>query len=141
MRKNRLFAVLLAAVWVLAACAGNDLVIDTGETAAPVSVGTVAVRETEPPAETETATETETQTAEAVQETTAVPPESESETAETTAQTGYILNVNSKKIHLPTCGSVKTMKETNKKETNETLEELYAQGYTDCGNCKPSKAK
>ena len=49
----------------------------------------------------------------------------------------YVLNTNTKKFHYPYCGSVTSMKESNKKETNETREELIAQGYKACGNCKP----
>ena len=49
----------------------------------------------------------------------------------------YVLNTNTKKFHYPYCGSVSTMKESNKKETNETREELISQGYKPCGNCNP----
>lgn len=49
----------------------------------------------------------------------------------------YILNVNTKKIHYPTCRSVKQMKEENKQESNLSREELIGQGYSPCGNCNP----
>lgn len=49
----------------------------------------------------------------------------------------FILNTRSKKVHKPDCSSVKQMSEKNKKETNESEEELKAQGYTACGNCRP----
>ena len=49
----------------------------------------------------------------------------------------YVLNTNTKKFHYPYCGSVTSMKESNKKETNETRDELISQGYKPCGNCNP----
>ena len=56
-----------------------------------------------------------------------------------TATTGgdYVLNTNSKKIHYPSCSSVKDMKDTNKKETNESRDALIAQGYEPCKRCNP----
>lgn len=56
---------------------------------------------------------------------------------ETDPDVTYVLNTNTLKFHYPYCGSVTSMKESNKKETNETREELIAQGYKACGNCKP----
>lgn len=49
----------------------------------------------------------------------------------------FILNSSSKKIHLPSCGSVKDMSEANRAESYEDIEELIAEGYSPCGNCKP----
>ncbi len=51
----------------------------------------------------------------------------------------YVLNINpsSLRFHYPSCGSVKGMKESNKKFVFATREELIAQGYTPCGNCDP----
>lgn len=49
----------------------------------------------------------------------------------------YILNTSSKKFHLPTCGSVKQMKDSNKQTYHGTREALIAQGYDPCGNCRP----
>lgn len=49
----------------------------------------------------------------------------------------FILNINSKKFHLSTCSGIKDMKESNKKETDKTREELIEDGYTPCGTCKP----
>lgn len=49
----------------------------------------------------------------------------------------YILNINSKKIHRPDCDSVSQMNPKNKKETNQSKEELIAQGYTSCQSCNP----
>lgn len=47
----------------------------------------------------------------------------------------YVLNINTKKIHLPSCDSVEKMAEKNKKETKESLSELKKQGYTPCKKC------
>lgn len=51
----------------------------------------------------------------------------------------YILNTNSKKIHEVNCSAIKDTKPQNKKETNKTIEELEAEGYTTCGICKPTE--
>jgi DNA-entry nuclease len=50
----------------------------------------------------------------------------------------YVLNTNSKKIHKPTCGNVKTISEKNRKETDKSIEELLEEGYTKGGCCNPS---
>lgn len=49
----------------------------------------------------------------------------------------YVLNTNSKKIHIPSCGSVSTISENNRKETAESREELINKGYIPCKNCNP----
>ena len=49
----------------------------------------------------------------------------------------YILNTNTKKFHRPSCSSIASMKEENRQEFAGTREELKAQGYEPCGNCKP----
>jgi DNA-entry nuclease len=51
--------------------------------------------------------------------------------------TVYILNTNSKKVHLPDCRHVESMSEKNKQESNKSEEELTKEGYTPCGTCKP----
>ena len=53
------------------------------------------------------------------------------------AETGYILNTKSMKFHLPTCGGVKTMSPQNKKESNQTRQQLLDAGYSPCGSCSP----
>lgn len=47
----------------------------------------------------------------------------------------YILNTNTKKIHLPNCSSVKQMAEKNKATSNESIATLEAKGYSKCKNC------
>ena len=49
----------------------------------------------------------------------------------------YILNKSSKKFHIPTCRSVKQMKESNKMDFYGTRDEAISQGYSPCGNCNP----
>ena len=64
-----------------------------------------------------------------------------SETQETTNQEStqqhYILNTNSKKLHLPGCSSVDDMSPKNKKDYTGTREDLINQGYDPCGRCNP----
>lgn len=47
----------------------------------------------------------------------------------------YILNVNTKKIHLPTCSSVDSMSDKNKEIYEGTIDELKEKGYTPCSRC------
>lgn len=49
----------------------------------------------------------------------------------------YVLNTDTKKFHRADCSSVSKMAEKNKKESNKTREELMADGYEPCKNCKP----
>lgn len=49
----------------------------------------------------------------------------------------YILNTSTKKFHKPSCGSVKTIKESNKGSYTGSREDLIKQGYSPCGNCNP----
>lgn len=56
-------------------------------------------------------------------------------TTTTAAGSTYVLNTNSKKIHHPSCGSVKSIKPQNKQEYVGQLADLLAMGYSTCGNC------
>lgn len=47
----------------------------------------------------------------------------------------YVLNTNTKKIHIPTCPSVDDMAKHNKKEYDGILEEIEQMGYRPCKNC------
>ena len=49
----------------------------------------------------------------------------------------YVLNTNSKKFHLPTCSSVKQIKESNREEYTGDRETLIEQGYSPCKRCNP----
>ena len=49
----------------------------------------------------------------------------------------YILNVKSKKFHLPECSGAKDMSESNKSYFSGTREKLISDGYSPCKTCKP----
>lgn len=89
-----------------------------------MKAGSVLVQETNAKA-----TEAET-TAEQTKET-------DKYVTEVTPGTDYVLNTNTKKFHYPSCGSVKKMKDKNKREYTGTRDEVIAMGYDPCGNCHP----
>ena len=49
----------------------------------------------------------------------------------------YIINTNTGKFHYPNCKSVNQMADKNKLEYTGTRDEVIAQGYAPCQNCKP----
>ena len=49
----------------------------------------------------------------------------------------YIFNTNSHKFHYPTCSSVSTIKDGNRKEFYGTRDEAISSGYSPCGRCHP----
>lgn len=49
----------------------------------------------------------------------------------------YVLNTNTKKFHLPSCSSVRDMKDKNKKEVSCSRDEVIDMGYVPCKRCKP----
>ena len=49
----------------------------------------------------------------------------------------YILNVNSKKFHKPTCSGAASIKEENRQDYTGTRQDLIDEGYSPCGTCKP----
>ena len=51
--------------------------------------------------------------------------------------TYYVLNIKTKKIHLPSCTYAVSMKAENKSESTKTIEELINEGHSACGVCKP----
>lgn len=57
-------------------------------------------------------------------------------TKESIKQT-YILNTNTHKFHYPSCSSVKDMKDWNMKTYTGLRDDLIAQGYEPCSQCKP----
>ncbi len=63
--------------------------------------------------------------------------EPSSENSSTASQATYVLNLNSKKFHKPTCSSVATMSDKNKKAFFGTREEAVSQGYEPCKRCNP----
>ncbi|MGL6198966.1 MAG: hypothetical protein ACRC3H_08535 [Lachnospiraceae bacterium] len=60
--------------------------------------------------------------------------DAETEAAESVT---YILNTNTKKIHLPECSSVSTIAEQNKEESTDSIEILEQEGYSRCKRCNP----
>ncbi len=54
-----------------------------------------------------------------------------------TQSASYILNKNTKKIHLPSCYSVDQMKESNKEYYTGDIDDLIGRGYSRCKNCNP----
>ena len=49
----------------------------------------------------------------------------------------YVLNKNTKKIHIDGCRALSTMKSSNKREVYTTYDSLIRQGYTPCAICNP----
>lgn len=58
-------------------------------------------------------------------------------TSNKTVESNYVLNTNTKKFHIPTCSSVKRIKESNRKDYTGTREEIINKGYIPCKNCNP----
>ncbi|MCI1966876.1 MAG: DNA/RNA non-specific endonuclease [Oscillospiraceae bacterium] len=56
---------------------------------------------------------------------------------ESSVEQTYILNTSTHKFHLPSCSSVDDIKHSNKKTFTGTRDDLLAQGYEPCGQCKP----
>ena len=52
-------------------------------------------------------------------------------------QKDFVLNTNSKKIHLPHCSGAKATDEENKEYYSGYLKDLTDKGYSPCGMCKP----
>ena len=49
----------------------------------------------------------------------------------------YILNIGTRRFHLPTCSSVASMSEKNKQEYTGSREDLLSDDFVPCGTCKP----
>ena len=54
-----------------------------------------------------------------------------------TTNTTYILNTNSKTIHIPDCTAISKMSDKNKQEYTGSYDELIQKGYHPCGICNP----
>lgn len=54
-----------------------------------------------------------------------------------TAAGSYVLNTNSHKFHLPGCPSVDTISPKNRKDVNESREQIIREGYAPCKRCNP----
>lgn len=53
------------------------------------------------------------------------------------AEADYVLNTGSKKFHRPSCDSVKSISEKNKKDYHGKREDLINNGYSPCKSCNP----
>ena len=146
-RLQRMVTVLMVLLLALTACDKRTTVnlaeLET-TSVAETEEETAEAQEIEAPTtipvteETAPATEVPAQPMEASVQLTEVPPETtEVPAAGEKTETVYILNINSKKIHYPTCESVQKMKPSNKKEYTGTMEDLLKQGYVPCKMCKP----
>ncbi len=49
----------------------------------------------------------------------------------------YVMNMNTRKFHLPSCAGVKSISNANKGTYTGYREDLIEQGYEPCKNCKP----
>lgn len=52
-------------------------------------------------------------------------------------KSAYVLNTNTMKFHDPACPGVQQMSDENRKDYTGTREELIAEGYSPCGQCRP----
>lgn len=57
--------------------------------------------------------------------------------ASTTTAGSYVLNTNTHKFHLPGCPSVETISPKNRKDVNESREQIISEGYAPCKRCNP----
>ena len=54
-----------------------------------------------------------------------------------TAEITYVVNINTRKFHYPTCSSVSDMKEKNRQDSTKTREQLVEEGFVPCKRCNP----
>ncbi len=64
--------------------------------------------------------------------------EKSNKTQDTKGKKTYILNTNSKKVHLPHCKTIKNLNNSNKLESKEELSKIKARGYSPCKICNPT---
>ena len=57
--------------------------------------------------------------------------------ASITTAGSYVLNTNTHKFHVPSCSSVETIKKKNRKDVNESREQIISEGYAPCKRCNP----
>ena len=105
---------------------GIDINYATGESkvAEEASSGSKVTEDTNVQAATESTTETSVESS-----------SSSSSSDFANQERTYILNTNTKKVHLPDCRSVKDMADHNKEECVGTLNDIKNKGYTPCKRC------
>ena len=69
--------------------------------------------------------------------TTATTSQADDTSTDTPAAVTYVVNKNTGKFHYPSCSSVPKIKAKNRIDTNQTRDELIAQGYVPHKNCNP----
>ena len=69
--------------------------------------------------------------------TTATTSQADDTSTDTPATVTYVVNKNTGKFHYPSCSSVPKIKAKNRMDSNQTRDELIAQGYVPCKNCNP----
>lgn len=89
----------------------------------------------EPTVPTPVPAETPAPTPEIVAITPTAPAEAPAATRST--EKAYVLNTNTMKFHLPSCSSVKDIKESNRKDVTMARDDILAQGFSPCGRCHP----
>ncbi|WP_287389073.1 DNA/RNA non-specific endonuclease [Lachnospira sp.] len=57
--------------------------------------------------------------------------------AGSSSSSSYVLNTNTKKFHRPSCGSVSTIKDSNRQDYTGSRQDLINQGYEPCKKCNP----
>lgn len=60
---------------------------------------------------------------------------SDSDTAD--EEISYIINLSSRRFHIPSCASAADIAQSNRMEYSGGRQELIDQGYVPCGRCKP----
>ncbi|MCR4943961.1 MAG: DNA/RNA non-specific endonuclease [Clostridium sp.] len=55
----------------------------------------------------------------------------------TSTSASYVLNTNSHKFHLPACSSAPKKDSADRKDVNESREQIIAEGYDPCKKCNP----
>lgn len=88
------------------------------------------------PESTTSETSAETDAAAHAETSDAAPSDTSSITMQPTSA-GYVCNTNSKKFHLSSCGSVKTISDKNRENYTGSREDLIARGYSPCKKCNP----
>ena len=69
------------------------------------------------------------------QNTTQKQAQTSSNTVQNSKAITYILNTNTRKIHIPSCTSVGEIYPEHRQEYSGTLDDAMAQGYSPCGRC------
>lgn len=57
--------------------------------------------------------------------------------ADETGKPTYVLNISSRRFHIPSCDSIERMKGANRKDFFGERDELISMNYVPCGSCNP----